>query len=96
MTLSLPWLRRTRLVTRFVGEFPIGAPLGESAESYRVNIYSDGAFTLKRTVTVSSPTWTYTEAMQIEDFGVAQAQVYIDVAQISGYYGAGKTLYQYL
>ena len=90
------WLRRTRLVTRFVGEFPIGAPLGESAESYRVNIYSDGAFTLKRTVTVSSPTWTYTEAMQIEDFGVAQAQVYIDVAQISGYYGAGKTLYQYL
>lgn len=89
------WSRRTRLVTRFVGEFPIGAPLGESAESYLINIYADDAFTLKRTVTVSSPTWTYTLAMQIADFGAAQANVYMDVAQISSYYGAGKTLYQY-
>jgi hypothetical protein len=90
------WLRRSRLVTRFVGEYPIGAPLGESTESYRVNIYSDGVFTLKRTVTVSTPTWTYTEAMQIEDFGVVQAHVFMDVAQISSYYGAGTALYQYL
>lgn len=88
------WIRRTRLSTRFAGPIPVGAPLGESSEAYRVTVYGS-SFTeaqIKRSVVVSSPSWTYTAAMQVADFGSAQSAVRVRVAQISSAVGDGKPL----
>jgi len=92
------WIRRTRLSTRFAGAIPVGAPLGESSESYRVTVYGS-SFTeaqIKRSVVVSSPSWTYTAAMQVADFGSVQSAVRVRVAQISSAVGDGRPLDRFL
>jgi len=83
------WIRRTRLSTRFVGAVPIGAPLGEATEQYRVNVYTSDGVVLVRSTTVTSPTWTYSGAMQVSDFGSLQSHVFLRVAQISSVTGPG-------
>ena len=73
---------------------PVGAPLGETSEAYRVTVYGS-SFTeaqIKRSVLVSSPTWTYTAAMQVADFGSVQSAVRVRVAQISSTVGDGRPL----
>lgn len=92
------WIRRTRLSTRFAGPIPVGAPLGENTEAYRVTVYGS-SFTeaeIKRSVVVSSPTWTYTAAMQVADFGSTQSVVRVRVAQISSAVGDGRPLDRFL
>lgn len=92
------WIRRTRLSTRFTGPIPVGAPLGENSEAYRVTVYGS-SFTeaeIKRSVVVISPTWTYTAAMQVADFGSAQSAVRVRVAQISSAVGDGRPLDSFL
>ncbi len=92
------WIRQTRLSTRFTGPIPVGAPLGENAEAYRVTVYG-ASFTeaeIKRSVVVSSPSWTYTAAMQVADFGSVQSAVRVRVAQISSAVGDGRPLDRFL
>lgn len=83
----LTWTRRTRTLD---GTFPASgnpAPLGEVAESYRVEIGPpDGPV---RVETVAAPTYTYTAAAQSSD-GVT-LPVEIRVAQISDTFGPGSS-----
>ncbi len=85
---SIGWLRRTRLpVEPFSG---IPAPLGESGESYEVEIWDSTWTTLKRTITgLSSATATYTNAQQTSDFGAVQKLLYLRVYQLSATVGRG-------
>lgn len=88
----LAWTRQTRLSTRIVGTLGISSPLGEALESYEVEIYTAGHALLKRTLTSSTPTVTYTSAQQVTDFGSAPASLAIKVYQISATVGRGSPL----
>jgi hypothetical protein len=85
----MTWTRRTRLG----GSWPGGSdtvPLSEQAESYDVVIYDSTGTTVKRTVTnLNTPTYTYTSAQQVTDFGSNQSSVYVVVYQNSAYIGHG-------
>jgi hypothetical protein len=84
----IAWVRRTRIDGQW--RDGVDAGLGETAEQYRVRIYSTIAFGLVvREVTASSPTYTYTAAQQVADFGATQETIYIAVAQISSAVGPG-------
>lgn len=88
---TLDWLRRTRIS----GEWRdwVDASLGETAESYTVEIYSSSGFTtLKRTLTSSTPTVAYTSAQQVTDFGSNQSTLYVKVYQMSDIVGPGYPL----
>ena len=83
--LTISWIRRTRLG----GEWLDGgdASLGETTESYSIDIY-DGS-DIVRTLTSSSQSVTYTAAQQTEDFGSPQAEVDVEVFQLSSVVGRG-------
>lgn len=85
---SIGWTRRTRLpVEPFSG---MSAPLGESSESYEVEIWDSTWTTLKRTIAgLSSAAATYTNAQQVADFGSVQKLIYIKVYQLSATVGRG-------
>lgn len=86
----LTWGRRTRLSQQWwLGN----VPLGEESERYVIEIYSSSAFTtLKRTLTSTTPTVTYTSAEQVADFGSNQTTVHVRVYQVSGTVGVGHEL----
>lgn len=57
---------------------------------YGVTIFSDSTLTtVKRSAIPVTPTYTYTEAMQIADFGSVQTQLYTTVCQMSTVLGGG-------
>lgn len=89
---TLTWVRRSR----FGGwRDYVDAALGESVELYEVDIFSDATYTtLKRTITSSTPTVTYTSAQQVTDFGSNQATLYLKIYQISATVGRGYPLTQ--
>lgn len=87
---TLAWTRRSRYAQ---WRDLVDAPLGETGESYEVDIYSDGTYaTLKRTLTASTPTVSYTSAQQVTDFGSNQATLYVKVYQLSATVGRGYAL----
>ncbi|MCR9126088.1 MAG: glycoside hydrolase/phage tail family protein [Rhodobacteraceae bacterium] len=77
------WMRRTR-VDGDSWELA-EVPLGEETEAYLVRV-ADGA-TVLREVTVTTPHWNYTAAMQAEDG--ASGLIEVAVAQVSGRFGPG-------
>jgi hypothetical protein len=82
------WTRRTRIGGDWLNS--VDASLGEETESYEIEIYSSSAFTtLKRTLTASTNTVTYTSAQQVIDFGSNQTTLYVKVYQMSETYGRG-------
>lgn len=82
--IELSWVRRPKSNNGLVdGSEP---PLDESTESYRVTILESDV--VIRTVTVSTPAYTYTAAQQIADFGGADVDPVFRVQQI-GYMGLG-------
>lgn len=84
----IDWVRRTRIA----GEWRdyVDVALGESSESYEVEIYSPSLLTLVRTLTgLSTPTVTYTSAQQTTDFGAAQDTLGVKVYQRSATVGRG-------
>lgn len=88
---TLTWVRRTRVG----GEWRdfVDAPLGEPAENYVVEIWSDSSYTtLKRTLTSTTTTKTYTNAQQVTDFGAAVATLYVKIYQVSATVGNGTPL----
>jgi len=85
---SLEWVRRTRVG----GEWRdyVDATLGETAESYEIDIM-DGA-AVKRTLTASTPAVAYTSAQQVTDFGSDQATLSLNIYQLSSTVGRGYPL----
>lgn len=87
---TLAWTRRSRFVE---WRDYVDARLGETGESYEIDIYADGTYaTLKRTLTATTPTVAYTSAQQVTDFGSNQATLYVKVYQLSATVGRGYPL----
>jgi hypothetical protein len=87
---TLSWTRRSR----YAGwRDYVDASLGEATESYEMDIYSSSAYTtVKRTLSSTTPTLTYTSANQTTDFGANQGTLYVKVYQISANVGRGYPL----
>lgn len=82
----LCWQRRTRLAYRYGGIAPV-VPLGEVAESYRVQVWQGSV--LLRTAMAAAATFLYTPAMRAAD-GLAGGELLrFAVAQMSATAGAG-------
>lgn len=87
----LSWLRRTRISGAWLDS--VDVPISEDNESYTIEIYSSNTYTtLKRTLTATTNSVTYTGAMQIADFGSIQNTVYAKVYQMSAVLGKGTAL----
>jgi hypothetical protein len=55
-------------------------PLADGAESYRLEVFDDGA--LVRAAETPAPAWTYPAVEQVADFGALPASITLSVAQI--------------
>lgn len=87
--LDVTWNRRTRLSYRYGGTVGASVPLGETSEAYRIKIFS-GA-TLKRTVDVTTNSYTYTAANIAADGFTTGQTATIVVSQLSEIVGEGFT-----
>ena len=85
---TVGWTRCSRLaVEPFAG---IATPLGETGESYEVEIYDPAFTTLKRTIAgLTTPSAGYTAAQQTTDFGGARSRFGVRVYQLSSVVGRG-------
>ncbi len=81
--LAVSWIRRTRIDGDTWASVEV--PLGETAESYLIEVLQ-GASPLRQ-VTTTVPNWTYSQAQQLAD-GVSLPFT-IQVAQVSDRFGAG-------
>lgn len=82
------WIRRSRTD----GEWRdlVDAGLGETAESYELDIFTDNSFsTVTRTLTSSTPSVVYSSVQQTADFGTAQVYIYARLYQMSAVVGRG-------
>ena len=85
--LTITWYRRSRINAEW--RDAIDVPIGETTESYEVDIL-DGAGAVVRTLTdLATPTAAYSAADQTTDFGAPQALVVVVVYQLSGVVGRG-------
>lgn len=85
---AISWVRRTRIGGEWADR--IDVPLNEASESYVVEVYGEAGYTtLKRTISATSATVTYTSAQQTTDFGAAQSTLYVKVYQVSAAVGYG-------
>jgi hypothetical protein len=91
---TITWTRRSRYQGwRNLADIP----LGETTESYSIDVYSDGTYvTLKRTLTSATQTVQYTSAQQVTDFGINQGTIYLKIYQLSSTVGRGYALTQSL
>jgi hypothetical protein len=83
--LTLAWIRRTR--TGGDSWDAVDVPLGEAEERYEIDILDGTA--MKRTLTATAPTATYTAAQQTLDFGAPQPSVSLRIYQLSATRGRG-------
>jgi hypothetical protein len=80
---TINWTRRSRLAT---GGINGSVPLGESSEEYVLQIWNAARTQVARIVTgITSPTYQYTAAMQVTDFGATQQTIYVSVGQVGAY-----------
>ena len=83
----MSWFRRTR----FDGD-PwdlASVPLNEEVEEYELEILN-GSTVVREVTGLTSPAYTYTDAMQVADFGSAQTtSIKIRVYQMSSAVGRG-------
>lgn len=89
---SYDWMFTWVARSRTDGEWRDGVSvaISEPVEAYELVVYSGDTYTtIKRTISVSTPVATYTEAQQITDFGGAQTNVYVRVYQLSSVVGQG-------
>lgn len=92
--ITITWLRRTRLETRFGGDLGDSCPLGEASEAYRVRLYSDATFTtlVRDLGTVTTASATYTSAQRSTDGHSLYSPIYPDVRMVSAAVGEGYPL----
>jgi hypothetical protein len=81
------WTRRTRINGDSWETTDV--PLGETTESYTLDVLDLGA--VKRTITSFTPSALYTTADQLADFGTPQSSLTIRLAQVSPTYGRGTS-----
>lgn len=88
LNLTISWKRRTRVG----GEWrdSVDASLGETTEAYEVDIMQGAV--VKRTITSTTSSVSYTAAQQTTDFGSAQASVLVRIYQLSSAVGRGYPL----
>ena len=86
--IEISWKRRTRLETRFCGPSGIYVPLGESSESYAVQIMSGDA--VVRTITCGEQKAIYTRIQARADHGAVPDTLTVQVRQISSTVGYGR------
>jgi hypothetical protein len=84
----LSFIRRTRFGGDSWDLYEV--PLGEEREEYRIEI-RQGAL-VKREATVTAPEFLYPAAQEIADFGSAQANLSVSIAQVSARVGPGEAL----
>lgn len=84
----ISWTPRSRTpVEPFSG---LATPLGETTQSYELEIWNETFTVLKRTITgLSTPTTTYTSAMQVTDFSANKHVIGVKVYQLSAIMGRG-------
>jgi len=80
--LTITWERRDRLSS------DTEVPMSESVEDYEIDVL-DSSGVVRRTISVSDPTATYTAEQQTIDFGAPQESVAVVVYQISTAVGRG-------
>lgn len=68
----------------------VQAPVGEASESYEIDVMSGS--TVKRTIAVTSSSFTYSAANQTTDFGSAQPSLTFRIYQLSELVGRGYPL----
>ncbi|WP_082656986.1 phage tail protein [Pseudomonas citronellolis] len=66
------------------------APIGETTEAYEIDVMSGS--TVKRTIAVTSPAWSYSAANQATDFGTPQSSITFRIYQLSTVVGRGYPL----
>lgn len=90
---TLVWIRRSRIDE---GWWPLlNSLVGETNESYVIEIYTSAAFTtLIRTLTSATPTVFYPSSNQLTDFGSNQATLNVKIYQVSTIVGKGFPLTQ--
>ena len=87
--LSVSFTRRSRLSgTWWTTGTP--SPVGESSESYEVDVMNGMA--VVRTITTTTPSFTYSAANQVSDFGSIQSSLTFRIYQLSGIVGRGYPL----
>lgn len=86
---TFSWDKRSRYETSW-WVTGVARPLGESSESWEIDIMSGS--TVVRTLTATTGTVIYSEANQITDFGSAQASLTIRIYQMSSVVGRGYKL----
>lgn len=86
--IRITWVRRTRYAVPGLGLGPV--PLGEDTEVYEIDVLAGSPEAVVRTVSTSTPTWTYTEAMQSVDGHTLGAPVTLQIYQMSATAGRGR------
>ncbi|MBD9573719.1 hypothetical protein IB260_00220 [Pseudomonas sp. PDM23] len=66
------------------------APVGEASESYEIDVMQGS--TVKRTISATSPAWSYSAANQTTDFGSPQSSITFRIYQLSATAGRGYPL----
>lgn len=82
--IQLDWTRRSR-----IGNDLIPPPLAETTESYILRIMNAGGTIIEREVALTAPSFLYTAAMQIADFGSVRTSLRWRVGQVSEVFGLG-------
>ena len=86
------WIISCTTRTRYQGNFWVSGnqPMNESTLIYDLDILDGGS--VVRTIQNPSPDFVYTEAQQVEDFGVAQDEIKAKCYQVSDRVGRGLPL----
>ncbi|MGX5220223.1 phage tail protein [Pseudomonas segetis] len=84
--LSATFVRRSRLGSTWWGN-GVEAPIGETTQAYEIDVMSGS--TVKRTITASTPAFSYSAANQTTDFGSVQASITFRIYQLSETVGRG-------
>lgn len=85
---DISWVRRTRTGGELLDNLGT-VPLNEEVESYEIDVM-DGS-SVVNTYTSSVPSFTYTSAQQIDDWGSNQSTIELNIYQISAVIGRGKS-----
>ena len=83
--LTIGFTRRARYGSAWGASLTV--PLDQDTESYEIDIMS--GVTVKRTISTTTPSATYSAADQVTDFGSAQASVLVNIYQLSSVFGRG-------
>lgn len=89
---TILWQRRTRWPVELLSGSTV--PLGETAESYEIQVWDSGYAVLKRTLTSTTTSVSYPSAQQVTDFGSGQETLYLKIRQMSAVVGGGGWLQQ--